>query len=428
MKRVIKKEKIFRFCSVIFLSSLFIFFSFRLVYNYMKEQKANSLIDNGMLSIKIINNLEKENYLYNDNKYILKNLVENNYVSYSGILWRIVSVDDGKIKLVSDENVTVLPFGKNYDESNVIKWLNSTFKSNLTQPDLFITEFDSCVNNVDKIEKSDCNNSKNYVSLLSMNDYIDAGANNSYLNNNTYFWLSALNESEPWYVFDNGGLKTDSNNHIYGVRPVIVLNDIEYIYGNGTKSSPYIISNEPVDTLSEIELGSYIDYSGYTWKVVSKDETSVKVVLSTPLKLNDEEIKKIYSKKYNYYNLNDSTGIAYYLNHTFYNTLKDKKYLKKGDFYIGKFDTYDLEELYNEKVNAYVGLLTVGDIFVTQNIDMYLLSSVTDDNTIPILNKNNSLFYNFINYESGIKPVIYLDNKVEVKGGMGDENYPFELR
>ncbi len=428
MKRVIKKEKIFRFCSVIFLSSLFIFFSFRLVYNYMKEQKANSLIDNGMLSTKIINNLKKENYLYNDNKYILKNLVENNYVSYSGILWRIVSVDDGKIKLVSDENVTVLPFGKNYDESNVIKWLNSTFKSNLTQPDLFITEFDSCVNNVDKIEKSDCNNSKNYVSLLSMNDYIDAGANNSYLNNNTYFWLSALNENEPWYVFDNGGLKTDSNNHIYGVRPVIVLNDIEYIYGNGTKSSPYIISNEPVDTLSEIELGSYIDYSGYTWKVVSKDETSVKVVLSTPLKLNDEEIKKIYSKKYNYYNLNDSTGIAYYLNHTFYNTLKDKKYLKKGDFYIGKFDTYDLEELYNEKVNAYVGLLTVGDIFVTQNIDMYLLSSVTDDNTIPILNKNNSLFYNFISYESGIKPVIYLDNKVEVKGGMGDENYPFELR
>lgn len=428
MKRVIKKEKIFRFCSVIFLSSLFVFFSFRLVYNYMKEQKANSLIDNGMLSTKIINNLKKENYLYNDNKYILKNLVENNYVSYSGILWRIVSVDDGKIKLVSDENVTVLPFGKNYDESNVIKWLNSTFKSNLTQPDLFITEFDSCVNNVDKIEKSDCNNSKNYVSLLSMNDYIDAGANNSYLNNNTYFWLSALNESEPWYVFDNGGLKTDSNNHIYGVRPVILLNDIEYIYGNGTKSSPYIISNEPVDTLSEIELGSYIDYSGYTWKVVSKDETSVKVVLSTPLKLNDEEIKKIYSKKYNYYNLNDSTGIAYYLNHTFYNTLKDKKYLKKGDFYIGKFDTYDLEELYNEKVNAYVGLLTVGDIFVTQNIDMYLLSSVTDDNTIPILNKNNSLFYNFISYESGIKPVIYLDNKVEVKGGMGDENYPFELR
>lgn len=428
MKRVIKKEKIFRFCSVIFLSSLFVFFSFRLVYNYMKEQKANSLIDNGMLSTKIINNLKKENYLYNDNKYILKNLVENNYVSYSGILWRIVSVDDGKIKLVSDENVTVLPFGKNYDESNVIKWLNSTFKSNLTQPDLFITEFDSCVNNVDKIEKSDCNNSKNYVSLLSMNDYIDAGANNSYLNNNTYFWLSALNESEPWYVFDNGGLKTDSNNHIYGVRPVILLNDIEYIYGNGTKSSPYIISNEPVDTLSEIELGSYIDYSGYTWKVVSKDETSVKVVLSTPLKLNDEEIKKIYSKKYNYYNLNDSTGIAYYLNHTFYNTLKDKKYLKKGDFYIGKFDTYDLEELYNEKVNAYVGLLTVGDIFVTQNIDMYLLSSVTDDNTIPILNKNNSLFYNFISYESGIKPVIYLDNKAEVKGGMGDENYPFELR
>lgn len=431
MKRKIKKEKIFRVASIVFLGFLFIFFSSRLVYNYILEN--NNQETTNLLSDRIISSISKENISYNKDKYILKGQIDNNYISYSGLLWRVLEVENGNIKMVTDDSVTLLPWnnGQKYENSNIYKWFNSDngLINNLTNKDLYLEKTNFCINNTNEINISECENNNDYISLLSMNDYINAGANESFLNNSTYFWLAATNDqNNAWYVFDNGGIKTSEDNHIYGVRAVVVLKSMDYIYGNGTISSPYVVSNDPINTLEEIELGSYISYSNYTWKVISKTEDSVKVVLDEPLKIDEEEIKKIYSKKYNSFNQDDINNVGYYLNKTFYNKLENKKYLKKGDFYIGKFNSYELDELYSEKVSAYVGLLTIGDIYLTDNDEMYLLSSITDDNTIPIVNKNNTLFYDFINYESKIKPVIYLDNQIEIKSGIGNESYPFELR
>ena len=430
----LKKEKIFRFVSVIFLGFLFIFFSSRLVYNYILENVVNkNKPTSSLLSDKIILNINKENISYSGDKTILKGQINNNYISYSGILWRVIEVENGNIKMVTDDSVTLLPWGNNkkYEESNIYEWLNSEngLKNNLTDVNTYLEEMEYCINNTDEINITQCENKKEYISLLSMNDYIQIGANESYLNNNTYFWLAANNsENDPWYVFDNGGIETDNDNHIYGVRAVVTLKDIDYFYGNGTIDSPYLVSNEPVDNLSEIELGSFIDYSGYTWKVVGKTSTSIKLVLNNPLIIKNDEIQKIYSKKYPKFNLSDTNGIAYYLNNDFYKKLENKEYLVKEDFYIGKFSEFGLNELYEESVNTYVGLLTIGDIFLSENDDMYLLSSITDDNTIPVINKNDTIFYNLISYESNIKPVIYLNNEIEIMGGIGDINYPFELR
>lgn len=429
-KRRLKKEKIFRLCSILFIGFLFIFFSSRLVYNFILEN-VNKKPDSSLLSDKIIYSIDESKSIYDGEKTILKGNIDNNYISYSGILWRVMEIENGNIKIVSDDSVTLLPWGqnKNYEESNINKWLNSTFKNNLTDIEKYLTLNEMCINNTNEINITECQNKNDYISILSMNEYITAGANDSYLNNNTYFWLSATNDkNEPWYVFDNGGIKEDNSNHIYGVRPVVVLKDIDYIFGNGTKSSPYLVSNEPVDKLSEVELGSLIDYSSYTWKVVGKTDTSIKLVLNEPLTIDEKEVEKIYSKKYYEFNLKDTNGIAYYLNNTFYKTLTNKDYLQKGDFYIGKYDLFDLDEIYSESVNTYVGLLTIGDIYLPENDDMYLLSSISNDNTIPVVNKNNTIFYNLISYESKIKPVIYLDKEIEIKGGIGDINYPFELR
>lgn len=428
----IKKEFIFRLVSILFLLSLTIFFSSRLIYNYMLENGEKKEVTN-LLSDKIISNISKQNISYEKGKYTLKGKLENNYISYSGLLWRILEVENNNIKIVTEDSITLLPWGENkkYKDSNIYRWITSEqgIKNNLTNVDLHLEKINYCINNTDEINITDCEKENSYVSILSMNDYINAGANESFLNNSTYFWLSATtNENKAWYVFDNGGIKYDDNKNIYGVRTVITLKNIEYVYGEGTKENPYIVSNEPVNILKDVELGNYIEYSDYSWKVVSKDNEKIKVVLESPLKINSQEIEKMYSKTTDTFNLNDKTNIAYYLNNNFYNSLKDKNYLKKGDFYIGKYNNYDYEELYNEKVNAYVGLLTIGDIYLTENDNMYLLSSITNNNTIPIINENNTLFYNFTTHESKIKPVIYLDSSLEIKCGIGDINYPFELR
>ena len=60
---------------------------------------------------------------------------------------------------------------------------------------------------------------------------------------------------------------------------------------------------------------------------------------------------------------------------------------------------------------------------------MYLLSGNTNDlKTISILKENDSLYLNFINYKSEIRPVIYLNKDAEVVNGTGNESYPYELR
>ncbi len=430
-RRKLKKERIFRWFSILFIGFLFVFFSSRLVYNYILEHKNNSENVSNSLSDKIVSSINEKNLKYSSDKTILKGEIQNNYISYSGILWRVISVENGNIKMVSDDSITMLPWGtnKSYKESNIYKWLNDNLEHNLTDKSTYLQESEFCINNTNEINISNCSNINSYISILSMNDYIESGANEGFLNNDTYFWLASNNDkNNAWYVFDDGGIKVDTDNHIYGVRPVVTLKSIDYFYGDGTVDSPYLVSNDPVDKLSEVELGSYIDYSGYTWKVVDKTQNSIKVVLDSPLKINNSEIEKIYSKKYYEFDLNDKNGIAYYLNNTFYKTLKNREYLNKGTFYIGKYESFDLEEISSESVDAYVGLLTLGDIFLNENDDMYLLSSITNDNTIPVINKNNTIFYNLINYESKIKPVIFLNDEIEIKGGIGDKNYPFELR
>lgn len=426
--RKLNKQKLFNFISILFLSFLIIFFGARLIYNYLDEN-GNKEVTSSLLSDTIIRGINKENIQYSNTYKIVGN-TESNYVLYSGILWRVVEVDNGNIKLVSSDSLTILPWGNgDYSYSNINKWLNESLLTNLTNINDNLLDFSACLIKTNEIKTSECTNDNSKISLLTLNDYIVAGGNNSYLNNNEYYWLSSTNvDTKPWYVFEEGGTSVENENHLYGVRAVIVLKDRDYIYGNGTFDNPYMASNEPVNTLYEAELGSYIKYSGYEWKIVSKQDDSIKVVMTSSLKENEKFITKKYSNNYNYFNLNDKTGIAYYLNNTFYKSLENKKYLKKGTFNIGTFKNYNYNELTDKKLEGYVGLLTVGDIYLNNNKDMYLLSTIVEGNTIPVLKKNSTIYYDFKTYESEIRPVIYLDNSLEIVNGIGNENYPFELR
>ncbi|MCM1370477.1 MAG: hypothetical protein NC181_01105 [Clostridium sp.] len=428
MKKI-KKEKLFRIVSICFLGFLFIFYGARFTYNYISENLINKQTSD-LFSDTIVSKTKKENLTYENNTYTLIGDIDNNYVSYSGILWRVISVYDNEIKIVTDDSITMIPWGNNKDylSSNINTWLNEKLLNNLTSIDYYIQDFDACLNITNNSSLSECKNLSSKISLLSLNDYLKAGANNSFINNGTYFFLSSTDENNyPWYVFDSGGVNIDKENHIYGVRAVISLKNTEEFYGSGTKNDPYIVFNNPIDNLEEVELGSYIDYSDYIWKVISKEDDSVKLVMTEPLKENDIEITKAYSRYKNVFDLNDKTGIAYYLNNTFYNKLNHKEYIKSKDYYIGKYTDYNLDEQYSEKVNCNVALLTLGDNFITEYDDMYLISSIKNDGTIPII-KKSMIFSDFVSYESLIKPVIYLDSSLEIKGGIGDSTYPFELR
>ena len=62
-----------------------------------------------------------------DKDYIFKGKNINNYVLYSGLLWRVVGTDNKNVRMVRDSNDTILVYGinTNYNNSYVSKWLEN---------------------------------------------------------------------------------------------------------------------------------------------------------------------------------------------------------------------------------------------------------------------------------------------------------------
>ena len=125
--------------NIIVLLFIISFYTTRLVKYYLKENGTKKGNDVVLLSNEI---LKHQSYLdltkglvYDEenNNYKYKGKVNDNYVLYSGMLYRIVGIDnENNIKLVSEDNITMLYSGLNngYEKSYVNKWLNKTDAKN----------------------------------------------------------------------------------------------------------------------------------------------------------------------------------------------------------------------------------------------------------------------------------------------------------
>ena len=137
----------------------------------------------------------------------------NNYIWYSGKLWRAVSIDpsDNSVKLVTQWNISALPYnaGGNtaFKDSYMEQWLNDTsvdgFLGNLREPEKFI-KTDSVWNATlttatTKPEKTTM--VTDAVGLLNIYEYTmsykNANSSTGYLNNGLFWWtLTPYSRSE----------------------------------------------------------------------------------------------------------------------------------------------------------------------------------------------------------------------------------------
>ena len=441
-KRKLKFDNIFIAVSILFLGTLFIIYSTRFIHYYRIEHKKLKAADVITFSEYLIDNdtnLKKEG-----NKYIYTGNDVNNYVTYSGLTFRIVSIEDGSIKLVTDETITSLVMDyddSDYQDTYTNIWLNDIkddlnsgkFASILQDKNKYLVNTKTCIDTLDNYETKKCKkyNDDYLIGILSIDEYMNALANNSYLNNGTYFWLSNKNkDGNYWYVFDQGGIadksKTETTYHIYGIRPTITLNkNVAFIDGNGTKENPYYFALNDNKLLVNRNTGEYVNYGGYTWRIMGFDKNqNVKLVLADKLKVNGELIELAYDQGDSAY-LN--TIVYNYLNKTFYNSLKNKELVVKHTFDDGMYNNstkYDYRAIYNKSTECYVGLLNIGDLFINDVDNVYLATRSTVKMEYSIQNKK--LFVDLITKKLNIRPVIYLDGKLNVKG-TGTKKDPFEI-
>ncbi len=211
----------------------------------------------------------ENNYSYMGGCYLKGNPTDN-YLWYSGFLWRIMGINaDGTVRLITEENVTAIPWGadgtaQDYDGSHAKDWLNNYFYPRLKGNDIIVEQtWCSETATSSSSARTSCSNNlsteKAKVGLISLDEYNLAGAGSSYFDIGQYQWtLTPYNGSfAVWFVnyigsANNYGYANGSDvdvNGARGLRAVINVNsNVTITGGNGTlgetwssEAGPYMV-------------------------------------------------------------------------------------------------------------------------------------------------------------------------------------------
>lgn len=438
--------------NILFILGLVCYYSYRLVYYYNKENhKSDQSVDT---LVKFITDEANIVYagdgLYNDNDgYRFKGKDVKNYVYYSGLLWRIIKVNEDKtITMISEENLTSLAFGyenNSYKDSYIKQWLNNQenmqntgiLYNKLNNADMLLVNTKTCVDILEKATKTECKEEydKESIGLISVYDYLEAGGKESYLNTSSYFWTSNMSKDHKvWYVFDKGGLNNISSvgdtYHSYGVRPVITLNsEIGYISGDGTKDKPYVIENYNFNTLSDSLIGQYLTFNGYNFRVIDKNESGIKIIMNDVIKENGQNVEKVFSLRETTFNPNVYNNIGYYLNRQFYSSINNKDYLVTSTFYNGRYSSdtnFDYKQAMENDISANIALPQVGDLFLTDIKNNYTMTNGNEyEESVVSINEDGDIHFDMPDTKRNIRPVLYLRKDIKIIDGKGTLDAPF---
>lgn len=419
-KRLKKWEKWFIGLNIIMILGFIGLYLGRAIYYY---NEFNVIKPND----KLVELLTKENNIaysgdglyQKDDLYYYRGKNVNNYVYYSGRLFRIVSIDDN-VKLISNDIDTTLVWGyeSNYQDSYVNKWLNNDYYNSLSQGEFELIKSSLCNSTID-ISNYTCSETiEENVGLLTTEEYIRAMGSDSYLNINKYWWTLNYDEDNMIYYVNNEGTINNISHSVdtyysYGVRPVINLSrDITYLKGEGTFDNPYVIKEEGEALLSDNAVGSYLEYSGYLWRISNKTNNYVKLIMNDTL---EETIA--YNKLNNY------------LNNDFLKNF-NKEELVKCDYYT---DEYSLGNKYDysinkNKVNNYVGIPSIGDMFIDGNDEYWLYNKANSSTSLSYKTTSvGSLYGDLMANENKVKPMICVKNDLIIKEGLGTINEPLVI-
>ena len=437
--------------NVLVLLLIVAFYGTRMIKYYLKENGKSNDKDNTVLLVDTV--LKKQSYVdltkglifdEEKNEYRYLGEVDDNYLEYSGILYRIIGIDKEKnIKVISDKSVTMMYSGleKGYDKSYVNKWLNydkdvpgsGVYENNIKESVNYLSSTYYCEDIIDDIKNITCDkNTTNYkISLLSLYDYYKAGGKSSFLNNGETFYLGTLNkDNHNYYITSDGEVSINEiSTRTYAVRPVItIISSSVLLSGKGTKDDPYKILEIKPSTLEDTTINTYVSFSNQVFKVIDNSTDATKVALNGVIKENDIDVVKSFGGKNNKYS-NSKNTVGYYLNNTYLKTL-DSKNIIKSNWYIGalSLDNLDYSNEKNTKINLSVGMLSLGDMFVGDINNVLTLSrGIESDQIINVINKEGNFYGDFITSKYNVRPALYLNNELKITGGNGTFDAPYEL-
>ena len=425
------------------------------------------------VSETLLASIPKDN-LYNDGiDTFITGEDPDNYIWYSGKLWRAVSVnnEENTVKLVTEWNISNIPHGNiDFDTSHMNQWLNDTtvdgFLGNLREPDKFIvtdTTWDATLDDRDLGSITRPNGTTTVttaVGLLNIYEYQSTSGKdassytNSYLNNGLRWWtLTPYSSSQAIYIFQ-GSKNTFTSDGSYGIRPSIVLrHSIKIASGNGTEENPYRLDGDYDTNLSGTKLntrysGEYIRFGtgeNNLYRIVSHENgTGTKITSAEPLKSSGSYIKSSFGDSVNYSSTNT---IGLFLNEDYIKSYVGEEYSnmieENSTWYVGTVgstNSYKLAKYTDElgtttSITAKVGLLRLGELMASQftefdnntNYWTITIRSPQSQQQMRAVTAHSEITFFGINDTLGIKPALNLKSNVIITSGDGTLQNPFQI-
>ena len=393
-----------------------------------------------------------------DDSNYYKGLNVNNYLLFSGMLFRIVNVnDDGSVKIVTNSSMANVNYGvegANFDSSNIKDWLNNYFYSKLYNTDYLVKDNKWCIDDISVINtiSNNCSSySTSTVGLLTIFDYnLSKKVNETYLNTLTEYWLMNRKDNRFGYIhifLDDSGIDTNDGTNISTVKPSLILKNGLYILsGNGSINNPYTLGDYTMgkenDLLNTRLIGEHVLYFGMSFRISDIDKNGNIRLTSTGYLKNNTTGNYIYSNYENEnkifkFNPNLEGNIAYKLNNQHLDYIDDKLIISH-DF---ELPTYAADKKYSEyfidTFKAKISIPASYEIFSATNEQMtgqanyWLLDYIDDSHALMVNSSNGKTFMvdsDSLYASNGFKPQFYVSNKTKIKSGSGTSLDPYVIK
>ena len=372
----------------------------------------------------------------------------NNYMYFSGMLFRILSVDGDNVRIVAEQDVS------NVNYSAIDEWLDYYYDHINKKSKKYVVKNKYCNMNADDGSISSLTNCSSYtdeqeVSILSASDINQAGpVADNYLYPNSISWVRNSKNDDEAYAVRNVFYNSDSQymsfdkDYNFGVRPVITIQgDALVIDGDGTQANPYSIgdfesasTNDLVNTRST---GEYISYSGILWRIIDVDnDGTTKVIANTTLYNNGERVLTYYDTNATskIYNPTQRGNVGYFINNQA-SQFVDTEYFanKVVEVPIYKNDIKYGNESTTKKYKVKLSAPDMYEMFSAFNYNdkamksYWLINSSRKQYTKAVISDIGVVMYgNIYDYdEYGVRPVGYLDKDCVIVRGRGTVDNPY---
>ena len=394
----------------------------------------------------------------------------NNYIWYSGKLWRAVSVNNEAktTKLVTQWNISAINYSSgstDFAGSYMEEWLNDTsidgFLGNLRDYENFIVT-DAKWNATlptSSSKPAETTIVTDAVGLLNYYEYVTSyrGASSStgYLNNGLYWWtLTPYSTSGVWSVTYYGSAYFYSPSAANGVRPSVNLkSSVRIVSGDGTIDNPYRLNGDNDTNLSGTLLssrysGEYIRFGNEEnnlYRIVSHENGSgTKIVSAKPLKSSGTFITSAFGSNTTFSSTNtigaflNGDYLTNYVDSTYSDMIEDSTTWYLGtvgsgtSYKLAKYADANMSSTNSSTTDAKAGLLRFGELMSGQfdrygnNTYYWTLTPYSSSVVWSVLDSGNA-YNDSPSFASGVRPSLNLKSNVVITGGDGTKENPFEI-